>query len=144
VVVVHCMTLSRSSERILEVWNPFVRPCKGLRGGSMLGLPFLNFIINLMLAWFCFSFVFEKITVQRSCILCLHDLIRVRYFGEREFCTDETSPNFRRSFWSPMVEGGVNVWVAKDEAASDDFRWRKPCKKSVSSSLLNVGFRHGS
>jgi hypothetical protein len=68
-----------------------------------------------------------KVVVEKhkqSCPLCLHDLVRARYFGEREFCTDETSPNFRRSFWSPMVEGGVNVWVAKDEDGKGNFgKW---------------------
>lgn len=57
-----------------------------------------------------------KVVVEKPenrCPLCLHELIRVRYFGIRKIITDLTNPKFLKSFWLPMVEDGVEVLIAR-------------------------------
>lgn len=59
-----------------------------------------------------------KVVVEKHknrCCLCLHDLIKVQYFGIRKIITDLTNPKFVRSFWLPMNEDGVPVWIALPE-----------------------------
>jgi hypothetical protein len=57
----------------------------------------------------------EFVREKHVCPVCKIDLVRVHYFGIRKFVLDESSKDFKRSFWSPMNEGMGDVWVIKGD-----------------------------
>ena len=62
----------------------------------------------------CISYRKLKVTEEMKhavCPCCKHDLDKLRYVGNREFCHDRNSPNFRREAFDPHWEGGIVVWI---------------------------------
>jgi hypothetical protein len=45
------------------------------------------------------------------CPICKHELVRLRYFGSKNFVMSRTSPYFESEGFDDLVEDGQVVWV---------------------------------
>lgn len=58
-----------------------------------------------------------KITAERKkkvCPICLHDLDRLDYFGNKDFVFDKESPDFKRESVEDIEEDGRQVWFKRE------------------------------
>jgi len=57
-----------------------------------------------------------KVTVEKHedlCPICRHELINIRYFGDKHFVLDGDSPDYRRDSFEDCEEDGQPVWVER-------------------------------
>jgi len=62
-----------------------------------------------------------KVTVEKRkalCPICQHDLEKLRYFGDRRFVLDRSSPDYERDSYEDYEEDGRVVWVERVERGS--------------------------
>jgi len=63
-----------------------------------------------------------KVTVEMRksvCPICQNDLVRLRYFGTKEFCLDRESPLYEREFFADYKEGVDNPFVNNEVWVED-------------------------
>ncbi len=67
-----------------------------------------------------------KLTVEKFkavCPICGHDLEDIRYFGNRVFVLDRSSPEYKGSFFADFVEDGRVVWAVSASGSSKSQKW---------------------
>lgn len=52
---------------------------------------------------------------KNVCPICLHELKRLDYFGDKTFVLDKDSPDFRRVSFEDLMEDGRIVWFEREE-----------------------------
>lgn len=75
--------------------------------------------------WFgCCSYRKLKVTVEMrkaGCRICKHDLVRIRYFGDKAIVTDRSSPYYERDSFEDYEEDGRIVYVESVKRRSGSY-----------------------
>lgn len=68
-----------------------------------------------------------KVTVELRkavCRICNHDLVWIRYHGDKAIVTDRNSPFYERMSFEDIEEGGLTVYVESPKRCSGRYKYR--------------------